>query len=119
MKRSRGFQVLGGGLIVGVCALGAAWLGRNAIVEAMLERDLSNLTGAGADIQAVDVQPFAGSLTIEGLRLNNPEGFSQPHLLTLEQLELQLEPNTLFQDTVQMQSLMVDGGGSECGTQYY
>ena len=109
MKGSRCIQILIGGCAVGAIALGIGWFNRNTLLETTLEQNLSTLTGVRTDIDKVNVQPFEGSLTIQTLTLSNPKGFSSPYLLVLDRLELQLEPNTFFQDIVEVQTLEVDG----------
>ena len=109
MTRSRCVQLLAGGVALGAIALGLGWLNRHALLEATLEQNLSQLTGANTQIETLTVQPFSGTLTIQTLTLNNLEGFSSPHLLVLDRLDLQLDPKSLFQDTVEIQALEVEG----------
>lgn len=101
--------VLGGGLTLGVVLAGVGWLQRDVILDAMLERTLRSVTGVEAQLRDVDSQPFQGEFRIDTLLLSNPDGFNTPYVLKVDQLDIELDPNTLWQDTVKIQSIAVEG----------
>ncbi|PZD74303.1 hypothetical protein C1752_01161 [Acaryochloris thomasi RCC1774] len=101
--------VLGGGLTLGVVFAGIGWLQRDAILDSMLERTLRSVTGVEAQLRDVDSQPFQGEFSIDTLLLSNPDGFKTPYVLKVDRLDIKLDPDTLWQDTVQIQSIAVEG----------
>ncbi len=101
--------VLGGGLVLGVVVFGIGWLQRDAILDSMLERTLRSVTGVEAQLGDVDSQPFQGEFQIDALLLRNPDGFKTPYVLKVDRLAIKLDPDTLWQDTVRIQSLTVEG----------
>jgi hypothetical protein len=101
--------VLGGGLTLGVVCAGIVWLQQDAILDAMLERTLSSVTGVEAQLGAVDSQALQGEFKIDTLLLSNPDGFQTPYVLKVDRLEIKLEPDTLWQDTVKIQSIAAEG----------
>lgn len=101
--------IVGGGLVLGMGAAGIGWLQRDAILESMIERNLGSVTGVEAEVQGVDSKPFQGEFVIQALTLSNPDGFKTPYILAVDRLEVQLDPQTLGQDIVQIQSIAVEG----------
>ncbi|MEO0374920.1 MAG: AsmA family protein [Cyanobacteria bacterium P01_A01_bin.17] len=101
--------VLGGGLTLGVVLAGIGWLQRDAILDFMLERTLRSVTGVEAQLREVNSQPFQGEFEIDTLLLSNPDGFKTPYVLKVDRLEIKLDPDTLWQDTVRIQSIAVEG----------
>ncbi|MGB7413021.1 MAG: AsmA family protein [Thermosynechococcaceae cyanobacterium] len=100
---------LGGGLILVAGAAGIGWLQRDAILESMLEQNISTVSGVKAQIEAVESKPFQGEFIIKDLTLSNPKGFNSPHLLEVGQIDVKLNPDTLSQETVQIDSIAVQG----------
>jgi|GEM_PF-3297331 len=105
----RWLQIVGGGVAIATLALGVAWFSRNAIVESALEGAIEDSTGVSTDIEGLNFQPFAGELTIKTITLNNPQGFSTPHLVKAENLDLDFQLSQLWQDPVDLDSLTVGG----------
>lgn len=101
--------VLGGGLILTLGVAGLGWLQRDAILESLLEQNISTVSGVQAQIKDVNSRPFQGEFMIKDLTLSNPKGFNAPHVLEVRQVKIQLNPNTLGQDTVQVESIAVQG----------
>lgn len=100
-------KILGGALGVTVIALGITWFSRNAILDSILEGSLKDATGVETQIEGVEFQPFGGDLTIQSITLQNPQGFSTPHLLKIEGLDLKFELSQLFADTVELKTLTI------------
>ncbi len=101
--------ILGGGLVIGIAAVGIGWLQRDAILESQLEQNLSAVTGVEAQINDIDSQPFQGEFVLDELTLSNPEGFQTPYILEVDRLEIKFDPDTLWEDTVKIQFIAVEG----------
>ncbi|NJK40884.1 MAG: hypothetical protein HC934_05105 [Acaryochloridaceae cyanobacterium SU_2_1] len=100
-------KILGGALGITALALGITWFSRNAILESTLEGSLKDATGVETQIEGVNFQPFTGDLRIETITLNNPEGFSSPHLLMIKDLALKFELSQLLADPVVLEALTI------------
>lgn len=100
---------LGGALFLAAGAVGIGWFQRDAILESMLEQNISTVSGVNAQIKDVDSKPFQGEFTIKDLTLNNPKGFNSPHVLEVGRIDVKLNPDTLNQETVQIKSIAVQG----------
>lgn len=102
-------KIVGGGAVIAVLALGIGWLSRNAILESVLEGAIQDATSVSTDVEGLNFQPFAGDLTIQTITLKNPEGFSTPHLIKVQNLDLDFQLANLWQDQVDLESLTVNG----------
>lgn len=105
----RWLKIVGGGVAIATLALGITWFSRNAIVESALEGAIQDATGVSTDIEGLNFQPFAGDLTIQTITLKNPQGFSTPHLIKGQNLDLDFQLAQLWQDPVELESLTVGG----------
>lgn len=51
-------------------------------------------------LDGADLKLLRGTLALKGLAVGNPEGFKSPHLLTLGDLQVELEPRSLASGTI-------------------
>lgn len=105
----RWLKIVGGGVAIAAVALGVVWFSRNTIIESALEGAIEDSTGVSSDIEGLNFQPFAGDLTIQTITIKNPQGFSTPHLIKVENLDLDFQLSQLWQDQVEISSLTVGG----------
>lgn len=105
----RALKILGGGVAIAVLALGIGWFSRNGIIESALEGAIKDTTGVSTDVEGLNFQPFAGDLTIKAITLKNPQGFSTPHLVKVQNLDLDFQLSNLWQDQVDIEALTVNG----------
>jgi len=81
----------------------------DALAKAGLETGGSYALGVETTVEGLDLGLTSGDLAIEGLRIANPEGFSQPLLLEAGKFELALKPRTLLSKTIEMTKFELDG----------
>ena len=105
----RWLKIVGGGVAIATLALGITWFSRNAIIESALKGAIQDATGVSTDIEGLNFQPLAGDLTIQTITLKNPQGFSTPHLIKVQNLDLDFQLAQLWQDPVDLESLTVGG----------
>jgi uncharacterized protein involved in outer membrane biogenesis len=105
----RWLKIVGGGGAIALLASGVTWLSRNAILDSVLEGVIKDTTGVSTEIEGLDFQPFAGDFKIQTLTLKNPQGFSTPHLIKIQDLDLKFQLSNLWQDPVDIESLTVNG----------
>jgi len=65
------------------------------------------ITGTDTYIDGVNVNVFGADVTIDGLFIGNPEGFSKPSAMTCEQIYVDIEPGTLFSDEIVVNEIRV------------
>lgn len=65
------------------------------------------ITGTEVMVDSVSLDPMSGSATIQGLTVGNPSGYNAPHALRLTTLEIELEPDTLLEDTLVIRRLAI------------
>jgi uncharacterized protein involved in outer membrane biogenesis len=87
---------------------GALWwlfASRNQLIKAAIERFGPEITGVAVNVKGVDLQPIEGMVSITGLRLGNPKGYSAPDALRLSEMRVTLDPATLTQDIVHIKDV--------------
>lgn len=97
-------------LIVVVIAVGAGYLYLNsgAIVKNLIESQGSKATGVRVTIDAVELDILNGEATIRGLRIGNPEGFSDRAALAVDVISVGLDPNTVRKDVMTITKIYVE-----------
>src|SRR5271154_5664647 len=81
-----------GALIVGVVAVAAVFLGRDAILRKVLVSRIRAATGMGVNIASVHVGLLAPTMTIDGLKLYNTAEFGGSLCLDMPELYLVYDP---------------------------
>jgi hypothetical protein len=76
---------------------GIVWLvtSLDGIVERQIEAHGTRLLGSAVTVDGVDIDLTAGSGRIRGLRVANPEGFSEATAIALQEIALSLDLATL------------------------
>ncbi len=94
------FKVLAGLGSLLVLILAGSLFYLDSIVQQAAVRVGSQVTGTAAELDSASVSLFSGELSLAGLRIGNPEGFSAPQVLfSLGSIELALDTSTLRQMT--------------------
>jgi hypothetical protein len=77
---------------------GGGWL--NAIVKKGVETVGPQVTGTSVELDSVNLSIFSGSGSLGGLRVGNPEGFSDDTLVSLGGVDMRISPRSLLTDTI-------------------
>ncbi len=98
-------------LILGVIVLVGAvsWLFIDPIAKAGVEKGAGFALGVETSVDDLDLSLISGDLTMDGLTISNPEGFKSPHLMRYEHFELNLQPGSVFSDTIVLEKFQMDG----------
>lgn len=102
-------QKIGGTVAVLVALLLGAFLTVDALARSALESVLSRTLGTETSVESLDLGILSGEMTLEGLRVANPEGFESPRFLTLRRARLTAGLGALFADTVDVHELTLEG----------
>ncbi|MEM7681878.1 MAG: hypothetical protein AAF288_07970 [Planctomycetota bacterium] len=101
------------GLVLGVLVIAAGvlvYVFLDKIVEAGVETGLQHVTEAGVQIDGLDLQPFAGRLTMAQLTVGHPPGFGDAGaMLDLSGLDLAVDTASLGGDQPHVKNLIVQG----------
>lgn len=103
----RGGLVLIALVVVGVVVL---YFSLNGIIKNVVETQGTKATGVATTLNAVNLNPFAGALTLNEFNLANPEGFTNDTLFNLGEADVQIQIGTAISgDEVVIDRLHVDG----------
>ncbi len=96
-------------LIVVVIAVGAGYLYLNSgeVARRFIENKGSEATGVSVTIKAVELDILNGEATIRGLRIGNPEGFSDRAALSVDVVSVMLDANTVRKDVMTITRIYV------------
>lgn len=81
----------------------------NAVVRTGVEQGGSHVLKTGVILKEVNLSPFSGRGTLKGLQIKNPEGFTAGNAFTLDNVNVELEPRSLFSDKIVINELVIDG----------
>ncbi|GAB4144583.1 MAG: hypothetical protein Tsb0016_14170 [Sphingomonadales bacterium] len=75
------------------------------LIQEGVETHGPKLTGGPVAIAGVRVLPWSGNGRISGLEIGNPAGFSQANVLELREIAIDVEPASLFENTIVINSI--------------
>ncbi|MEX0606444.1 MAG: hypothetical protein WD382_00765 [Halofilum sp. (in: g-proteobacteria)] len=96
-------------LVLLVVIAGAGWLYLDRVAQTVVERGGSQALGVPVRVESMALSPFSGRLDIEGLRVANPEGFSEQPLFRLDGGAVALRLGSLFEDVLEVSEVTLDG----------
>ena len=103
-----------GALLLGLVVLvvvGALFLlgSLDTIARTGVEKGSTYALAVPTTLDSADVDVFGGSFAMSGLTVSNPEGFTAPHFLALNDGGVQVDLGTLRADTIELPSLRLTG----------
>jgi hypothetical protein len=96
-------------LVLVLLAVGAGWYFLDSLVGTAIEKGSTYATGVETKVEGVDASFFSGRFGIDGLSLANPPGFRSEPFLVLGSARAHWQNGTLFSDTIEMDSFVLDG----------
>lgn len=87
-------------LFVALFAFGMSQL--DAIVKAAIERGGTYATQTTTTVDSVELGVFDGTFAMEGLQIDNPEGFTSEHFLKLGSTAVEIDPQSIANDTIEI-----------------
>jgi hypothetical protein len=88
-----------------VVVLVGAFMYVDSIARQGIERGGTYALGVPTEVRHVDVGLFRGRVTVDGLRIGNPQGFEAPSFLRMESGRTEVAVRTLRQDVVRVPQL--------------
>lgn len=97
-------------LAVVLIAAGAAYLYLNsgALMKTFIEKQGSAATGVSVSIGSVEPDLLNGVVTIRGLRIGNPQGFSDGHALSVDVISVGLDANSVGKEVMTITRIYVE-----------
>jgi hypothetical protein len=104
------FLIFGGlGLLV---VLVVVYIGVNfffgSIVKSTVNRVGPKVTQSKVVLRSATISPLAGTGTLGGFTVGNPEGWSGGDVLSLGTIHLDMEPKSVFSDVIVINELVID-----------
>jgi hypothetical protein len=100
-----------GGIIVAIAGAGFWFVSSgslNALIKEQIEGQGSKYTEQKVAVKSVEVKLLEGFGSIKGLTLNNPQGFKQPYALSLGDITLDININSLVNIHSETEAIIID-----------
>ena len=77
-------------------------------IKSKIEETGSEMTKTPVTVEGVSVSLFSGEGTIEGIRVQNPEGFESEHAAVIQNLKISMDLLSVFSDTIRVHEIIID-----------
>lgn len=108
MKKAASKIVLGVVVLL-VVLIGVAWLMIDHIAKAAIEQGGTRALGVQTRVADVDLSLLGGRFQTQGLRFDNPQGFTAPFLMDMANLRLAVVGSSVFGETIQVNEFAING----------
>ena len=96
-------------VIVVLIAAGLAWYFIDAIARTGIEKGATYALGVETTVDDLSLSLLGGTMTMDGLTVSNPEGYTTPHLVRSGRFDLKVDPGTVLKDKVVVNRFHLDG----------
>ncbi len=86
---------------------GVAYFYLDSLVTSGIQVVGSQVLGTQVTVDSASISPLTGSGSINGLRIENPEGFDSPYAFELEEVSVALSVSSVFSDVVEVDSVVI------------
>ena len=96
-------------VLVLTIAGGAWWLysSLDSLVASAIRTYAPEITGVSVKLSSVKIKPADGSAALNGLVIGNPKGFKTDHALSLGEISMTLDINSLTKDVVLIKQISI------------
>jgi len=101
-------RIVGALLVLLLLVLGGLWWRLDALAERMIERGASERLGVETEIRGLLLRPISGILSLRGLRVANPPGYTGDFLL-VERARGGLDVRTLRREVIEVREVTLSG----------
>lgn len=95
-------------LIVVVLVLLGLSIVKNSVAQGAVQGVFKQVTGLDLRIGSLNLGLLAGRMEARGIRLNNPSGFTDPVMVDMPVLLVDLEPASLFKGAAHLEEVQLD-----------
>lgn len=82
--------------------------GTEPTIRYALETEGTSATQTGVSVEDVNLSIMGGSLSLSGLKLANPDGYTTPEALSLGKVSAKVDRNSLFSDQIVVDQISLD-----------
>ncbi len=79
-----------------------------SVVKAGVNTVGPRITGSKVELAGAKISPLTGAGTLTGLAVGNPQGWSDRNAFSLGQVSIDLEPASVFKDTIVINEIVID-----------
>jgi len=108
-KRGRRWKTPLGLLLLLIVGLAIVALSINSIAHSQINQALERFLSEGGTLNDINIQLIKGYVEFAGLAINQPHGYGTDPLLSLNKLELDIDPTSLFGDEIVIEQLALKG----------
>ena len=108
-QRALWWKIPLGLLLLLFVGLAVAILNINSIARYQINQALERFLTEGGTLDAIDIQLKEGRVKFAGLTINPPQGYGTYPLLSLDSVELDVDPISLFGDEIVVEQLALKG----------
>jgi hypothetical protein len=93
--------------VLGIAGIGVVWWQLNHLVRQGVETIGPRLTGVPITLADVDLALGSGKARLNGLKVGNPSGFSNPHAVTVDEIQIYLDTRSLFSSKIVIHDITI------------
>ena len=94
-------------ILLVVAALVAGWLYLEPLVKGVVHKYGTQIVGTEVNLGGFSLNPLKGEVSISGLTVANPKGYSAPNLLSLGGVSVKVNPKSLLSDTIVVENVAI------------
>lgn len=83
------------------------YLSLNSLVKKVIVSAGSAITGTNVTVDSVQISPFSGKGSLNGVALGNPKGYSEPYSMKLGSITVSLEKQSLWKKQTFLNSIEI------------
>ncbi len=96
-------------IVLVIIAVVVVFTNLNRLIKYGVEEYGPSVTGTSVSLDQVDLSPFSGKGELRGLEIGNPTGFDGDYAFKLDDIKVQLIPESLTSDTVVIKEILIGG----------
>ncbi|CAE7594832.1 cya3 [Symbiodinium microadriaticum] len=105
---NKGMGIAGGLVVVAIAAFAfVAYSYLDTVLEALVEKYGTEMTAADVALDRASVSPTEGEGSLSGLTVGSPQGFQSENVLSLDDISLAIDPNTINSDVIVIKKIGV------------
>lgn len=90
-----------------VISLVAGWLYLEPLVKGAVHKYGTQIVGTEVNLGGFGFNPLKGEVSVSGLTVANPKGYSTPNLLSLGGVSVKVDPKSLFSNTIIVEDITI------------
>ncbi len=95
------------GCLAGLTLVIVLFLNLNKILTISIEQIFTKSLAVETIVREVAFNPLNGYLKLNGFEISNPKGFSTPKFLQIQDFIIQIKPNTLLADRIEIEKIQL------------